>query len=91
MRTLFRCLLPSTLLAFLILPGCGDQAADQAGEPLEMPAMPEQIEKLDAVIERFPEVKPLAEQARADGTVTEQEIIDVFAEAEKLKNARERD
>lgn len=80
------------LLASLLLPGCGDPSTDategQAGEPLDLPATPDQLEKLDAVVERFPEVRPLAEQARADGTVTELEIIEVLSEAEKVKAAR---
>jgi hypothetical protein len=81
------------LLPALLLQGCGDQspdrqAADAPGEPIDLPATPEQLDMLDRVVERFPEVKPLADQAKADGTVTEQEIIAVFAEAEQLKEAR---
>lgn len=79
------------LLGVLLLPGCGDQAPDQPGEqasePIALPATPHQLEKLERVVERFPEVAPLAEQARADGTVTEQEIIDVFGAAEEAKAA----
>lgn len=86
-------LLPALLGAALLLPGCGDdsseQAADPAGQPIDMPATPDQLEKLDRVVERFPEVAPLAEQAKADGTITEQEIIDVLSEAEKVKAARD--
>jgi hypothetical protein len=76
-------------LAILLLGGCGDQPPDQvggqAGEPLDLPATPEQLEKLERVVERFPEVRPLADQARADGSVTEQEIIEVFTAAEAAK------
>jgi hypothetical protein len=71
------------LLGVLLLAGCGDQPPEQAGEPIALPATPDQLEKLERVVERFPEVAPLAEQARADGTVTEQEIIDVFSAAEE--------
>ncbi|MBK1630100.1 hypothetical protein CKO31_04960 [Thiohalocapsa halophila] len=84
-------LLPAVLSAALLLPGCGDGNSEQAGQPIEMPATPDQLQKLDRVVERFPEVAPLAEQARADGTVTEQEIIDVLAEAERVKAARDDD
>jgi hypothetical protein len=81
------------LLPALLLHGCGDQppdqqAADPPGEPIDLPATPEQLDMLERVVERFPEVKPLADQAKADGTVTEQEIVAVFAEAEQLKEAR---
>lgn len=86
-------LLPALLAAALLLPGCGDgnseQAADPAGQPIDMPATPDQVEKLDRVVERFPEVASLAERARADGTITEQEIIDVLTEAETVKAARD--
>jgi hypothetical protein len=83
------------LLATSLLCGCGEQADDpdatqsagQPGAPIDLPATPDQIAKLDAVVERFPEVAPLADQARADGTVTEQEIIGVLTEAERLKTA----
>lgn len=87
-------LLPA-LLSALLLPGCGDGnsegAADQPGQPIDMPATADQLEKLDRVVERFPEVESFADQARADGTVTEQEIIDVLSEAEQVKAAREGD
>ena len=79
------------LLAALSLSGCGDDAADQAAAPLDLPATADQLEKLAAVVERFPEVAPLAEQARADGTVTEQEIIEVLTEAERVKAERDAD
>jgi PBP1b-binding outer membrane lipoprotein LpoB len=82
----------SLLLTALILPGCSEQspeqAADQAGEPIDLPASPEQLEKLERVVERFPEVASIADQARADGTITEQDIIDVLTAAEKAKAAR---
>ncbi|WP_296896772.1 hypothetical protein [Thiohalocapsa sp.] len=82
----------SLLLTALILPGCSEQgpeqAADQAGEPIDLPATPEQLEKLERVVERFPEIAPIADQARADGTITEQDIIDVLTAAEKAKAAR---
>ena len=81
----------AALLGALSMTGCGDNAADQAAAPLDLPATPDQLEKLAAVVERFPEVAPLAEQARADGTVTEQEIIEVLAEAERVKAARHGD
>jgi hypothetical protein len=85
-------LIPAALLlAALVLPGCGDQpddqSAEQTGEPIDLPATPDQLGKLDAVVERFPEVKPLADEARSDGTVTEQEIIEVLTEAERVKAA----
>jgi len=81
------------LLAAGLLYGCGEQADNpdaalstgQPGDPIDLPATPDQLAKLDAVVERFPEVAPLADQARADGTVTEQEIIEVFTEAERVK------
>lgn len=80
------------LLAALILQACGDQSTEQAtdrpGDLMVTPATPEQIEKLDQVVARFPQIKPLADQALADGTVTEQEIIEVFTAAEKVKNAK---
>ncbi len=86
-------ILPVCLLAALLLQGCGDQSGEQvaegSGEPIDMPATPEEIEKLDAVVERFPEVKPLADQARADGIITEFEIIEVLEEAEGVKAARD--
>jgi hypothetical protein len=75
------------LLTTLSLAGCGDDTSEQTGQPLDLPASPEQLEMLDAVVERFPELAPVAERARADGTVTEQEIIDVLTEAERLKEA----
>ncbi|WP_058554896.1 hypothetical protein [Thiohalocapsa sp. ML1] len=75
------------LLTALSLAGCGDGTSDQAGQPLDLPASPEQLKMLDAVVERFPELSPAAERARADGEVTEQEIIDVLTEAERLKEA----
>ncbi len=91
MRTLLR-LTATALLVTLLLPGCGEQTTEQAtgqpGDPIDLPATPAQIAKLDAVIERFPEVKPLAAQARSDGRVTEQEIIEVFTAAEQAKAAR---
>lgn len=95
MRTLPRSFIAVMPLAALLLHACGDpvgdqagdQAGDRPGDPLRIPATPDQIEKLDAVVERFPEVGPMAERARADGNVTEQEIIEVFTEAEKLKEA----
>lgn len=83
----------SLLVTALILPGCSDQGpeqtAGQAGEPIDLPATPEQLEKLERLVERFPEVAPIADQARADGTVTEQDIIDVLTAAEKAKAARD--
>ncbi|NBC14094.1 MAG: hypothetical protein GVY09_12265 [Gammaproteobacteria bacterium] len=82
-------LLPAVLSAALLLPGCGNGNNEQAGQPIDMPATPDQLQKLDRVVERFPEVAPLAEQARADGTVTEQEIIDVLSAAEQVKAARD--
>jgi hypothetical protein len=76
------------LLGALLLAGCGEQSSDQAAEPLDLPATPEQIEKLERVVERFPEVRPLADQARADGEITEQEIIEVLTAAEAAKATR---
>jgi hypothetical protein len=91
MRTLPANAPAAVLLTAVLLHGCGEQAdeqaADQPGAPIDMPATPAQIDKLDEVVERYPEVKPLADQARADGTVTEQEIIGVLTEAEKVKAA----
>ena len=91
MQNLPRLAPAALLLTALLSHGCGDQsteqATDQPGDPIAIPATPEQIEKLDQVVERVPQIKPLADQARADGTVTEQEIIEVFTEAEKVKNA----
>ena len=96
MHSLSRFIPAALLLATLLLTGCGDESGDaignqvgnQVGEPIDMPATPEQIEMLDQVVERFPEIRPLADQARADGTVTEQEILNLFTEAEKVKAAR---
>jgi len=101
MHCLLRFSPAALLLVTLLLTGCGDESGDpvgndpignqvgnQAGEPIDMPATPEQIEMLNRVLERFPAVRPLADQARADGTVTEQEIIRLFTEAEKAKAAR---
>ncbi len=78
-----------------LLSGCGEQAGDpdgpqsagQPGDVIGLPATPDQLQMLDAVVERFPELAPLAERARADGEVTEQEIIRVFTEAERLKGS----
>lgn len=91
MHTLPRLAPATLLLTALLLHGCGDQsteqATDQPGDSSVIAASPEQIEKLDQVVERFPQIKPLADQARADGTITGQEVIEVFTEAEKVKNA----
>ena len=84
-----RIALAAPLLTALSPSGCGDDPADQAAAPLDLPATPDKLEKLAAVVERFPEVAPLAEQARADGTVTEQEIIEVLSEAERAKAGRD--
>jgi hypothetical protein len=82
----------STILIYsLLLHGCGDEAAEQTagqpGDPIDLPATPEQIAKLEAVVRRFPEVKPLADRAEADGTITEGEILEVFTAAERAKDA----
>ena len=78
----------TVLLSTMLLHGCGDEAAQrtagQPGDPIDLPATPEQIAKLEAVVERFPEIKPIADQAKADGTVTEGEILEVFSAAERI-------
>ena len=63
----------------LLLSGCGD-APDR-------PAQPEQIEKLNQVVQRFPALEPAMQSARADGVITEHEIIAIFEQAQALSKA----
>ncbi|MCG6941916.1 MAG: hypothetical protein LJE69_11785 [Thiohalocapsa sp.] len=69
------------LVPALLLPALLQSCSDRA----DAPATPDQIAKLDQVVERVPAVKPLADKAKADGTVTQREILDVFTAAEKVK------
>ena len=77
---MFRCQLSVLAPALaLLLTGCGD-APDR-------PARPDQIEKLNQVIERFPTLEPARTAANADGVITEHEIIAIFDQAQALPKA----
>lgn len=54
-----------------------------------LPATADQLMKLDQVIERYPTLSELADKARADGSVTEGEIIAIFEAAVALKGKQE--
>ncbi|MGB5736999.1 MAG: hypothetical protein WBM40_21405 [Thiohalocapsa sp.] len=59
-----------------LLIGCSD-APDRS-------AQPDQLEKLNQVVERFPALEPARRAANADGVITEHEIIGIFEQAQAL-------
>jgi hypothetical protein len=86
--------LPLTvLISAVLLPGCatttnapGLGATKPPEEPRFCPlATPEQVAKVDAVVERWPELKPLADEAKANGSVTPMEVIEILMVAERVQ------
>lgn len=71
----------ATLGVALLLNGCGD--------PADVPARPDQIEKLNQVVERYPALNGLYEQAKDDGIITKREILAILAEGKKLTEAQQ--
>jgi len=68
--------------AALLLVACSEP-------PAVVPATPDQIAKIERVLERFPAVMAIYDKARSDGVVTEQEIIEILQQAQSIKDARE--
>ncbi len=54
-----------------------------------MPATPDQLAKVEQVLERFPAVMAIYDKAKSDGVVTEQEIIEILQQAQSIKDAQE--
>jgi hypothetical protein len=86
--------LPLTvLISAVLLPGCatttnapGLGATQPPEEPRLCPlATPNQVAKVDAVVERWPELKPLADEAKANGSVTPMEVIEILMVAERVQ------
>ena len=68
--------------AALVLVACSEP-------PAAVPATPDQIAKIERVLERFPEVMEIYEKAKSDDVVTEQEIIEILQQAQSIKDMRE--
>ena len=72
------------LAAALLLAACSEPPA-----PTETPATPDQLAKIEQVVERFPAVTETYEAAKSDGVVSEQEIIEILQRAQSIKDAQQ--